>query len=60
MEHIGTLAPYGDYWRLVYDRCDHDQVFARLGLEEPERAIREVHRRYATCLTCRLEALLGQ
>ena len=56
VESIGTLTAHPQYWRLIYGQCGHAQEFSRVGLQEPEAAVREVRRHYATCLTCRLEA----
>ncbi|MDQ3811647.1 MAG: hypothetical protein M3336_15305 [Chloroflexota bacterium] len=51
---IGELTDRQTHWQLVYDQCGHDLEFARLGLDDPEQAVREVRRHYADCLTCRL------
>jgi hypothetical protein len=56
LEGIGELSDHGTHWHLVYDFCRHYQLFARDGLEDPQRAIREVQRYFADCLTCRLLA----
>ena len=56
---VGKVLDAGAYWQLIYDRCGHTQVFARLGLEWPEQAEREVRRWYATCLTCQAAARLA-
>jgi hypothetical protein len=51
---IGKLADLGSCWRLVYDQCNHVQVFAQAGLNNAEGAALYVRRYYATCLTCPL------
>jgi REP element-mobilizing transposase RayT len=56
LEGIGELSDQGTHWHLVYNDCRHDQLFAREGLEDLRRAIREVRRYFAECLSCRLAA----
>ncbi len=56
LEQIGTLTLHPHYWLLVYDRCGHEQVLARWGLEEFHQVTRDVRRYYAECLTCRRKA----
>ena len=54
VQGIGDLIDRGTHWVLVYDHCDHNQEFARIGLEQVRDAVREVRRNYAECLTCLL------
>jgi len=51
---IGELKDRGAYWLLIYEGCRHAQQFARVGLDTQQRAMREVERYYADCLTCQL------
>jgi hypothetical protein len=53
VEGIGELEDLGSHWRLTYDTCGHTQAFALLPFEESYRAIRQVQRNFAKCLTCR-------
>jgi hypothetical protein len=53
VEGIGQLEDLGSHWRLTYDKCGHTQAFALLPFEESYRAIRQVQRNFAKCLTCR-------
>jgi hypothetical protein len=54
VEGIGELRDLGTVWRLRYAACGRVQDLARVGLEEPARAVGRVRRHFAQCLTCRL------
>jgi hypothetical protein len=53
LDGIGELKDLQTHWRLIYDRCEHTQEFAQLGLVDVGRAAAEVRRHYAECLVCR-------
>ena len=60
VENIGELTDRGMYWRLLYRQCQHVQFFARLGLEDVERAVREARHYYAQRLNCPVEMVAGR
>ena len=56
VESVGELIDLKTCWHLVYDRCGHVQVLARLGgLEDAGRVRAYVRRYYARCLICEVE-----
>jgi hypothetical protein len=52
---VGQLVDVGPCWGLRYDHCEHTQLIARPGLEDVQEAVRHIARRFAVCLSCRLE-----
>jgi len=52
---IGELVDLTACWGLRYTACEHTQLFARHGLENPSAAARYAMQRFAECLSCRLD-----
>ena len=51
---VGRVLEWGEFWRLTYDACGHEQWFLRTGrhLFEPADVERVVRTYYADCQGC--------
>jgi hypothetical protein len=62
VEGIGQALPWGDWWKLIYDDCGHQEQFPRTGhrLSKPAEVEAEVRRHYPMCICCAWAAARSQ
>ena len=61
VDGIGQVLQQGDWWKLIYDTCGHEQWFPQTGhrLYAHVDIQAEVRQHYAMCSQCAWRALRG-